>query len=223
MLVHIDSAQRNSGTKDRFQINFGQVYDLPDKVKVSLVNLILPQTWGNVRQDEVFHYNDGVDKTITIPAGDYTSNEFKAIFESVLVGYTITFSSTTGKVTINSSSAFVIQWSKHEYLAKLLGFEPIDTASAISHTSQNQYNMSPDRYVFLDIGSANCLNAKHIHASFPIPVFGNGGSFSSGENVGWIRVQSVLFRNPLNVRLIDQDGNQLVLQHDWSFTLQLDY
>lgn len=222
MLVHIDSSKRVAGTMDNFRINIDQPLDLPDNVNLSISNLVIPQTWYNVREDTVFHFNNGTPQSSTIPAGDYTSTEFKTTFETE-VGFTIDFNDITHKVTISDPSAynFSIQWSQQPKLAYLLGFDPIDSASSDSHEGQNAFNMSPDLTIYLDLGAHTCYNGSDINCTFIIPIYGNGGSFSTGAGLGTVTVPSDLFKRQLNVKLLDTDSNNFPIRSDWTVTFQL--
>lgn len=217
-LFLIDSSQRASGDMSDFSINIGPPPDLPNDVDLRIANLTLPQSWYNVREDTTFYWNDGAAQSVVIPAGDYSSVEFGNTF-NILTSLAIDFSDLTHKVTISDASAFSIQWSKQDNIASLLGFKTIDSGLSTSHEGDNQFNLSPDLNILIDLGVHRCHNVKNIGCTFCCPVFGNGGTFTDGVGYGKVTVPSNIFKRTMHVRILDIKGRLLPLKTDWSLTL----
>lgn len=221
MLLHLNSSLRSTGNSHNdFQIRLDQPPSLPDKVKVSLVDAIIPQTWYNVRTDTAFEYNDGSDQSDTLAAGNYSDTELKSAFESA-TGLSISFSDITQKVTITSSGAITIYWDRQPELAALLGFKAVTSSSSTSHEGDYPFNLGPDLYLHLDLGVPTCYTANGVASTFMIPVYGNGGSFSSLGESREVEMHSDIFHQAIRVRLMDKNGKLLPIRSEWAFTLSI--
>lgn len=219
MLVHFNSAHRVNGqSHNDFHIRLDQPPDLPSKVKVSLVDAVIPQTWYNVAEGTTFEWNNGTDQSVSLAAGNYSDTEFKSEFEAK-TGLTISFSDITQKVTITSSGAISIYWDRQAKIADLLGFKAVSSGSSPSHESDYSYNLSPNLYLHLDLGVPTCYTANGVTSTFMIPVYGNGGSFSSIAEPISVEMHSDIFYKAIRVCLLDEDGIKIPLKNNWAFTL----
>jgi len=90
--------------------------------------------------------------TYTISPGSYSISVLLALLNATISGITVTYSSTTFRVTFSSSASFTLTFSQG--IAQVLGFLPNPTYTANSSfviTAPNAVNPSPNDTYFLTI------------------------------------------------------------------------
>ena len=133
--------------------------------------------------------------------------------------YTLTYSTTTFKVTITGSGAFVLNWSTNTNAStscyKELGFSQTDTSSATSHTSTKAVSLSQPVFIYMEIDQfsrtiATTSSSAIVNSvSFIIPLTEDQGNLVFCSSVGNIE-NKLCFPHPqllqdLHIRLLDKD------------------
>jgi hypothetical protein len=179
-----------------------------------------------------FTDNNGA-ATATITSGWYTTATFPAAVKSALdtasggVTYTVSISSTSGKILITPSAGnLTLRFSTTaNSAAPLLGFNNVDTAAATSQTGDNIVNLN-----YLLSINVTIENEPEIHTStgncttFCIPIDVNSQEFISWSPLSDSHAQIVYFNNPvklLNLKLVDDSNNVLNLNGgEWYMLLR---
>jgi hypothetical protein len=232
-IFYIDSHSRLSGDHN----NFSYLMQLPpnnDFTHVCLLSCVIPKSYYLVQAG----YNtfvlreNGVDTTITVPAGNYGATSFKTVVQGLLntnssqawtytITYpTITTSANTGKYTFTcdlGNPSFIFTTSLYEQF----GFEPNSTNTFTSNTltSQDVIKMQVEDTLYLhsDIasnGKDDILNEIFIGSSpdyssikYQCP---DVDSYSKELQTNTSNVYSFWLTNEDNV-LMDLNGLNIVL------------
>lgn len=252
-LIHIDSTNRVSGTFSSFNVNIDPPKNNREYSTCKLVDAAIPQTWFNIAAaigNNVFYYTEylsgvTVQKSITFPDGMYSISIFINLYQSLMkanTGYTYSASfpyylgyQTNSYYLIFDSPAvssptpyFSILWSKMPQLAKMLGFDPIDSTPTYNQETigVRPYNMNDGlgyAYLYVEgLPTARTSSKQNLSMTFPIPLFGNSTIISGPMNQVCIEIPPGTFKNATyQVELRRRDGGLMVIQGDWQFTLHL--
>jgi hypothetical protein len=166
---------------------------------------------------------------VTIPVGIYTGSLLATAIQTVLqaldADFTFTYSTTTYKFTItHADTNFTVNIGSNS-ANKLIGFSTsANTSSALTHTSSNSIDLSPQKSLLIDIQEAEptiiSTNVQNIRSCLYIPVT---EGFGSVVNIDASEVdQIVKFRrtSSLNIKILDVTGNTADLRNlDWELLL----
>lgn len=189
--IYINSANRNSGTNSEPTIYFPPNLFVNNSnkqkwLRVSLYSATINREWYNIIDgiNNFLQYNDGVTThQITILEGSYSVYEFRDYLNTVLVGTTVTYSSTTNKYTFTPLNP--ASWINATTCGTFLGLTNGITYTG-TFTSQYPINMLYEDTIYLnsDIGvsspNLDNVNSLEIQSStivekipITIPPFGN--------------------------------------------------
>jgi len=200
---------------------------------ITVRNLGLAFSWYGVTpyNNTVIVTRSATTATITIPPGNYTPTTFTATLQALLIasslgaGWTITYSSTTNKLTITSSAGnFTINSGTTALVP--LGISSLPTVSSSIYTSTNTINLTGDAMVLLRCPYVNdvylggrqsdVLAAAVINA----PPFGTVNKESLSFHVHQLEGPTI---SSLSFKLTDLSGNTLDLNGNaFSFAIQID-
>jgi len=191
---------------------------------MKLVNVCIPNVQYNVTSGNNTITVSGT--TYTISPGSYSISTLLALLNATISGITVTYSSTTFRVTFSSSASFTLTFSQG--IALVLGFLPNTTYTANSSfviTAPSTVNLSPNDTYFLTI--SNLPNINQSSGSFAFSFFINVNQtseqilfLSSSEKDQSIQMGNTITTNHLNVELRNQDGTYVDTQ-GLPFTLEL--
>lgn len=225
-LIKVSSAARSTGTPSSFTIH------LTNKLhgRYRLAQAYVPNTAYNITASTATlgFYEDAADKSCSITPGYYTATNIapaiKAALDAASGGYntfTVTVSTITGKMTIAAGNAFSIVYSTST-IADLLGFTA-DSATATSVTADYALALQGDLSFNILINSqSSIINAAGNGFTYMIPHGPESlGSWTMYEPIDW--VQTTEFESPCNtlrIRVVDDQGNDQEIQHDWYIVLR---
>lgn len=248
-LVHINSEDRITGPVYDFDISI----DFPQYEKfthATLADVVIPQTALTFDEPQFFRYTEligGVDqvKEIVFNAGVWDLGSFSRyyelsmrdntgyVFSAEFPYYTYVDSSNPYRIVLqkplisDSPPRWRIFWSQCPLLAKLLGFEPVDTDFTFDNIiATSAYNFAPPNFVYLEIspGFPQCNGSfkTYTPCTFPLSLYSNSGAISKTEQRFCVPVNSSLLRSGnIHVRLYQKNGRLHKIQNDWGFTLIL--
>ena len=177
----IRSKDRSYGTPGDFSVNL----DIPlqDLKGVALLSLSLPNVIYNVvSTNNKFYFKDSSDVVVTLPNGSYNINTLIAELTNQMNTsgaqvYTISYSTTSMRLTISAAGNFTIQTGDNT-INYILGFEV--TASATSHEATNVVRLDFPSFLFIEITEFYSLFSKtttgNAYGNFIIPISTNSQS-----------------------------------------------
>jgi hypothetical protein len=238
--LHINSKNRSHGSSHNFLI---QLHPAISTVKsVNLLALSLPITNYTINSyNNLIYFTDGVtDFTATITSGIYNSDNIvlaikTAIEATAIVGtITVMFLENTYKLTITSTTNFALQFATYTTNSAnyIMGFDEVDTASALSHEGNNSINLSIPSCIFVKINEfpTNCRSSNDINGTFPIYIYINTISgeinfYFPNSQFNLVSNNIVSYLNNLIIQLINPDTGYLfdIQDSEWSMLLALNY
>lgn len=146
----IDSKKRIRGNSCDFEIPVSPA--LGGINKISLLSCSIPLTHYNINSsNNVLVFSDGVLMfNVVLPIGSYTRFNIEQLLEDALnlsgsgIVFTVEFSDFLYKLTISGDAPFSLLFASNTLnsIAYVLGFDPVDTALAVSHMGNNSMNLS---------------------------------------------------------------------------------
>ena len=198
--------------------------------KLSLKNFTFPLSFYTIDSGNNSLYINGTLYTLTI--GNYTATTFKTMLSTVLTGFTITYNSTTNKLTFTRASSFTFN-STSTCLTEL-GFKDgvSYSSTANSLTSIQSINLSGQyNVVYVDVPNFTTFNLSSynnarssILSSIPIDVA--PGSIMNYANTydshTIVQEDHISF---FHVRILGEDLVTPVnfQGSDWNMTLEIGY
>jgi len=224
LLLNISSSDASNLTSTtQFTYTFNQWHSFRS---LKLVNVCIPNVQYNISSpNNTFSIGS---TSYTIPPGSYSSSTLPAVLNSLVLGYTFTFSSSTFQTTITGTAAFSISFSQG--LAQVLGFLPNTTYTAnlsFIVSSPNAVNFSPFDTLFLTI--LNLPNSNQNSNNFTFTFFINANQtlgqllfLSSSEKNQTVQLGNSFNVNHLDIKLRNRDGTFVnTLGLPWLFTIEL--
>lgn len=153
----IDSQDRLYGTSSNFTVQLPLA--LRNVKRAKLLSCQIPNATYNIdTTNNILYFNDGTNKSVTIPPGCYTINNLPSTLTTLLnaassIVFTISISQTTLFMTIAGTSPFQLLAGVNN-IATTLGITvPSSVSSSI--TSSNIVDLSPIPYFYIDINGCN--------------------------------------------------------------------
>jgi hypothetical protein len=191
-LIVIESINREptSFSSTWFKVRFpGRTWNFQ---AVTLKNFMMAATIPNVAagvndQITVRDPNTSTNYIATLAPGNYDLTTFIGAAQTALNNvwansFTVNVDSTTQRITVTGNNAFILNWSNStRSAAYVMGFiDGVDTASGISITAPNAYDLSGPMFLYLDLSFAGkkVVNSAGYSSSFVIPMDANSGAFT---------------------------------------------
>lgn len=235
--VHIDSADRTSGSNENFEIKLSN--EVTRVKSVEVVSVEIPFTFYTLNSsNNVFKFTDNTPTTytVTLSPGNYDGATFASALQTamnlLMAGFTVTYGYTTFKLTWANASQFNILISGST-MASTIG---VTSASGLttSFTSQGTINLSGPNYIliksdklvkpkrtppYLHSAQANVLY-KVVVSTGPGSTLIEKNSYSNPNPIMYGTRQRI---QVIDLQLIDPNGNVLDLNGQrWSMTILLD-
>lgn len=192
-VIYIDSRDRNIEkypNPNDYVIYLDDTYR--DIVSLELISCDVPKTEYNINNsNNILHYNDG--STVTVPVGNYDIAGLISAFNAAASGVPITMAvnNATRKVTLTGNVSLQLSDTvpdrdgstrkilKANSIGRILGFKPLDRASAASHVSDGVYTLANEDYIVLKFddvertdGTNNVFKGAFARISFGDIAFG---------------------------------------------------
>lgn len=202
-----------------------------------VVSFQVPSTQYNVKAtNNTVYFNDGSNRNFAMTPGNYSVYDFIAElqtqFNTVSTGYTVTYSDVSMKITITNSAlnfSMLFGTNTTNSMSGLLGFNNVDTASALTHDADNCINLSLPLYLccFIDEFDNSVNATDDTTSTFVFPNYVNGGDISLYSEKSDYKQCSRIFENniqSLHIRFTYVGGEELNLNGgDWIMVLRLCY
>lgn len=224
-LIILESKNRSSGSINSFKISLPEITTNGTYLftSFSMTNNLYNVVSGENNKIYINHSVDG-DQVLTLTPGNYTENdlivEIKTQLDSIsAVVYTVTYSDTTGKLTISPDSGniyFTFGTNTTDSARVLMGFNESDGIAAASQISDNPIDIKLHDYIVLKIiqdGYQYVTLNGGTEASVIIPIDGNiafGGAIHYTNNLNYaqyFKFSSAL--TSLDIELYASDGDML--------------
>lgn len=234
-ILHIDSADRSSGTSDDFQLQLPRSYNCSS---AELISVQLPNTLYTVDASNCnIYWTSSIDGALSgsILNGFYNITNFPAAvqaamnFSSVTVTYIVTYNSVTGKLAIVPSSGTISMTFLNKTNAAniLMGFNASNQTAGAANNGDNLVDLSGIKYALISISGIDSNSVLGSNAntfgSYIIPIGTNTGGIVNFEvNDEFKIVSSTVTLQSLSVKLRRQNGSSLFLNGvNWSMVLRL--
>jgi hypothetical protein len=172
----------------------------------------------------------------TVPNGSYTRQELIALLNANIAGVTFTYSSATGKVTIQTNgsttltlAANTVTGSNYDSLGELLGFTVPQTIAISTTTTGTSVMGNPsESYFFVRINDyGNIINKNRRYVAKVIPDYQGRFDDINQETINKIITNTIKFDQPIdisNLRItLEDEYGQIINTNgsDYSFSLEL--
>lgn len=224
-IIIIDSAKRDIRfpSNSKFTYNTNKIYVNPSKL--SLIGAIVANSQYIINSNNCnFNVTSGLTYTATLTQQNYTPTSIATELQNKLnalaipaTTFTVTSNFNTNKLTINSSSSVLYNFSMNILLSQLLGFPLIDSGLNTTITSTNVMNISTTRYYKLTIRELLANYDTNISGSFNfiIPNNANAGIFNyltNDSNVdNSLNIDNQINLCSLRIELFDEWDNLVQL------------
>lgn len=230
--VLIRSKDRLSGTSSNFRLN--SYYPIHGQYRVH--NVQIPRTNYNVNSNNnriYFIDADAVNYTGIITPGSYTSSTLTSAIVSAMEAvssqtYTVTFSATTGKLTITPGAgtiSMLFSTFTTNSARFLLGFNEENTTPGSSITSTNSVDLafpsSVSIYINESLDTNYCIfKETGSEYSVYVPFIQSYGSYTDLNSNDIQQKIKLRTTKSLNIRILDHDNNEVDLNGvNWEFLL----
>ena len=248
-LIRINSEEReNPGTvpSNKFTVNFQNVTELQAVNRVVIKNVSIPNVQYNIRPalglnpvGNIFTYNNGTVRTITVPTGNYDIDSLRAAINASAVaiadGLTVTQNAITKRLVFTSTVP--ISYLDHDSgnnMARTLGILDDSSPAVLSFTAQGLPNISVHSNLYIVsralAGSSNMISPtlKQLPVCAVIPVNVNFGDYIHYETQGWTiddihytSFSSGVSLQEIDLAVYDGDANLIDLQGtDWTIVVR---
>ncbi|MFA5900778.1 MAG: hypothetical protein WC829_16885 [Hyphomicrobium sp.] len=219
----------------------------PQHSRVSLKNLVLPVTWYNVVQGDTMTFQSVSAELniISLVPGAYTATTLALMMTAAMSAAGVTINSST--CTYNPTSlCFTWQMGPQAQriigtlissrLLRLFGLPAAGTGAVFvtayaspAPAMEVRDNLLSIQVDCLDNQESTVSNGQLLRAAFRLPRTANSGEVlvydPAGQNgmdqrTQWVRPIHEKVKR-ISVRLMDEDGNDLPLLTDWSFSLMV--
>ena len=233
MLYTISSENRTSGSTTNF--NLALPIGIHNVNCITLHEVQLPNTIYNVTSlnNTVYVDESGTTKTCPITAGSYSITNLCSAVQASLIanaslGYTVTYSSISMKITIaNSLHTFALLFSNLGTLATELGFDNSNTSTGNTFTGSNIISLyNPiNLFIFVNEIGSHVQTSAGTQFTFKVSLDVNPGNLNTFTSLKFYP-QKVHFGNPrsfqqFNISLCNESG--LVIDTNginWNVTLE---
>lgn len=235
--IEINSADRtpSSVSSTNFQVALPHSYSAVSKatlrsVKIPNVFYNISSTLGNAT---IVWQRGANGYSVTIPDGNYSTTTLATQLAASMNAtdsnsYQIAFSTTSYTTTITGTAAFTIYFGSAPAvgMAKILGFNPVSTATATVVTGTKAWNLALPYTFYINISQLGMFaeSTSKNQYTFLLPSNANGGdliTFDEGNYKNSISV-NVANLSFLNIELRTTNGAYAnLLGLDWTFILRL--
>lgn len=233
VLVRSIDRTANSSSSSDFTVN------LPQAVEGIYIisNILFPNTiycFESGVNDKIYFYENSTSKTATIAPGVYTSSSvlsaIKTAMDTASSGhnsYTVSYSSTTRKLSFSASNAFYFEFSAStgDNCARQLGFaDDTDTASGTSITAPNVIDLVGAHSLLMRIDQAyEALESTgdSNHATVWIPISASFGTYQQAVSLQH-NIQKITLGRTKHLKIkIFNSKNQAISLNGGNFELLL--
>lgn len=234
--ILIRSADRtsSSASSSNFQIQL----PVPLKDKYLLIYSLIPNSLYNVdsTNNVIYWRENSTNKTGTVTPGTYTYSSITTAIKSAMdtgsgvQTFTVTFSSTTNKLTVVASvSAIIFQFGTFttNSARKVMGYNAVDSSSSLTQVSPNIIDLSLPISLGINIRESSqssfwATGSGLQSASFYIPFITGSGQYQSLNTQDL--PQTIEFKQGtriLNITVTDLNGNIVNLNGlNWEFFIR---
>ena len=221
MLLKLDSSNRYTGSVHDFRLKFADSI----QGQFQLKSAYMPNSAYNVNStNNLIYLYQSANFTATITPGYYSSNSFATAIQTALnavsSGYSVTYSSITGFITITNVAAFHFRFATNTInsAASLMGF----SGDGIDATSQTGWvNLSGYRSYNIQIEDCqSVMNTVTGHSwSMVIPLTVNTGDIAIYEPQ-YGSPFTIRSTKQIRVQVLDDLGNSIPLRSDFYLLLE---
>ena len=237
--LHFDSIQSNYSKTDPIETIYRFTEPIKNIKKISLQSIEIPIGFTNIRSDNtsnIFTIQIGsITSSITLSNNNYTSistllTAINTAFIALSLTNIPTFTTSNNKIIITLSTSSTIIITQSTLSRYILGFYN-NSFIGSSCISLNNYNLSYDTYISMNISNLSVLNQviSNQQTTFKIPFSGvNSTIYYLYENSSFSQHINLCNNNDLsflNVKFYDRLGYQIINNNglDYSFSLLIEY
>ncbi len=188
--IIIQTVNRTVSTDDPSNCALALNVNLSGKYHVKSLTLCNSMYNIDSTNNTILFYENATAKSATITAGFYTSTNIAAAVKTALDTasgghntFTVSYSSSTGKLTISAGNAFYFRWASDadNTCYRELGFQKANTASGTSITAPCCLNLNACNQLLLNISNAHASyqSTSYTQGNVLIPLEANGLEFKT--------------------------------------------
>ena len=203
-------------------------------------------------KNNTFNINESttnINGTITIPDGNYTSDQIITILPSLINTtlstdnrFDVSFDDYNGKITIsNTTNNFSLDFNTNNVIYKcfgwFLGFRKQKYTDSMSYTGEAVCDFNYTQYIYFSLNDYSIYNCDFVIAIFKdkfidnnliakIPIKVDNFNILLNDNSDFISKERRFFvpvdYSKISIKIYDQYGNIINIQNDLSFTLEVE-
>jgi len=225
--INIHSSLRSDGTSYNFNYPIrGQIQNIK---KVAVKDVLLINSFANINSTnkQISLIYDATTYNISIQEGNYTITQLMTEIKSYLPAtVTITYSSITNKITIDSGAGHTINLTTGtNTLGPLIGFTTADLVASQTYISNGYLDLSPRKsvYIYSSLTNEVQIDGKKTQILTKVVLNNDFGILITshvGNEKDWIKLNNQEISGNINISLRDEQGNILDNGgYDWELTL----
>lgn len=221
---------RQTETSSNFTVHLN--HPIENKHSISLSHFSVLNTMYNVTSlnNRISVHYSGNDYHAMITEGAYNISTLTSALKTALdnngstVTYTVTYDSTTFKLTISGDSAFSLLFgSESNQINQLLGFPAEDTSSSTSHVGSYAVDLhSPILFIRINqLGTQYNASNRNDRMTFVVPVQVNSGdAIIYNEKISFDQKRDLHGRalSELHIQIVDKN-NKVIDLHGAEVTM----
>jgi hypothetical protein len=186
-------------------------------VSMQIKSIEIPYVWyeySSYKNNTSFTFNTTL---ITIPDGNYTSEELKDVINAQLPsGYTLDYDPNTLLTTITGPSVFTLDFTSDSVvsLGWIMGFRLYKYTGQSSYTSESTFATAKDNYFFVDVDD---FHSNHITDAVISTIKNNSLSYI-GNNV----MARISITDNANTLLINNASDCIIKKRDYFGPVKLE-
>ena len=185
----------------------------------------------NDNNNKVYVNENGIDYTITLTNGYYTSSdlesELSTQLNSTLTGtVTVSFDDKTNKYTITNTITFYFKFgtNTNNSARELIGWNESDGITATTQTSDNPIDLNPYKEIFVSVEQnedKDIVGKNHFNSSLYVCGCGSSGEIIRYEfNDHPQQFLKIKRTKHLTIRIHDSKNNDVNLNSEYSILLE---
>lgn len=232
--ICISNKDRINGSLSKFEV---EIIPTTNITKIIVEKVVIPFSFYPINQhNNIFVFNDGLDRVVTLQQGVYTSSTLIAEVQTKMNAtpstytFTVTQDAISKKITIAGSSTFTLKFDVSNSVGKVLGYGTVDYPTATSHLAAAIIDLSVNnRYIDVYSDELSKYNKNVITSDHKNPLMRVSNSlFSFGNNIEDEKIKNTVYHyektatlRKIDIGLYDSSDNLIEFNGVDNFLLYL--
>jgi hypothetical protein len=214
-------------------------------VTIPVTNYVTIYPPSNGTSSQTFNFNNGISYTITIPVGNYTAPQLASVVQTQINAvtspdiYSVTYSSTTNLFTIAGTPSFTVNFTIGNYsypyqsIGSVMGFRLNDSFhtpgifTGSSVTAPYEASLSGPLNYYIQSNTFTVMTNSFFQSIKSNVICCVPNTAPPFGVITYINPNPIYEPNfkiniaQLNFRLVDEYGNEPILNDDWTISISL--